>query len=678
MHMERRLYALMVLGVLGAGQAVAQQTQDLPVARVALFSSGVGYFEHRGAITGDATLALPFRTAEVDDALKSLVIYDLGGGKAGSPSVSYPSLETLDRSLQSFKVDISGFPGVAELLTRLRGAELTIDTPERITGRIVTVEQRPTGQNGAARPWLVLATAQGIKAVPVDGIASFAFTDRALADDFDKALAMVLGARDADRRTLSVHLPGTGTRQTAVGYVIATPVWKVSYRLDLRGDKPWLQGWAIVDNPSDQDWNDVSLSLVSGRPVSFVQNLYAPLWLQRPVMPLSIAGTAAARTYDSGFDAEADVYAEEAAPAMSRAMAPPAPMAKMSADSAYGGAAAPSLSQSSVQMASARPAGDQFEFTVQKPVTLPRRQSSMIPLVAGALTAEKVSIFSPDSGSAPSSGGAHPMLGARITNSTGMKLPAGPITVFDGGTYAGDALLEFLPELDKRLVVYGEDLSVTGEVAATSSTETVGVQVVKGVMTVSRRVTYSRTYAFRNASATARRLVVEHPVTSGAELVAPAKPEEQTASVYRFPLSVSAGAQARLEVKERSPSQERVVLSSLSSDSFLYWSSSKELPTAVRDALKKAIDLKKKLEDAKRLVSDLQSRKTELGTDQSRIRQNLDAVGRDSTQGQQYLKRLMDAESELDRLATRIDDAKKGVQDAQSAYETYLGNLSLP
>lgn len=674
MHMERRLYALMVLvllATLGAGRAWTQSTQDLPVARVALFSSGVGYFEHRGAVSGDAVLSLPFRTAEVDDALKSLVIYDLGGGKAGSPSVSYPSLETLDRSLQSFKVDISGFPGVAELMTRLRGAELAIDTPERISGRIVTVEQRPTGQNGVQRPWLVLATPQGIKAVPVDGITAFNFADRALADDFDKALAMVLGARDADRRTLSVHLAGTGTRQTAVGYVIATPVWKVSYRLDLRGDKPWLQGWAIVDNPSDQDWNDVSLSLVSGRPVSFIQNLYAPLWLQRPVMPLSIAGTAVARTYDSGVDAVADEYAESEAPSMSRGMAAPAPMAKMAAESVYGGASAPSLDQSSIQTASARPAGDQFEFTVQKPVTLPRRQSAMIPLVAGALTAEKVSVFTPGSGST------HPMLGARITNSTGMKLPAGPITVFDGGIYAGDALLEFLPELDKRLVVYGEDLSVTGDVTASSSTETVGVQIVKGVMTVSRRISYSRTYAFKNASATGRKLVVEHPATSGAELAAPAKPEEQTSSVYRFLLSVPAGSQARLEVKERSPSQERVVLSSLSGDSFLYWSSSSDIPPAVRDALKKAIDLKKRSDDAKRLLSDLQARKTELGSDQSRIRQNLDAVGRDSTQGQQYLKRLMDAESELDTLAARIDDAKKGSQDARSAYEAYLGNLSL-
>ncbi len=652
--------------------AIAQTAQDLPVTRVALFSSGVAYFEHRGKIAGDGVLALPFRTSEVDDALKSLVIWDLGGGRALSPSVSYPSLETLDKSLQSFKVDLSGNPGVAALLARLRGAEISVDTPETINGRIVTIEQRPVGEAGTPRPYLVLATAQGIRAVAVDGIVAFRFVDRRIGDDFDKALALILGARDADRRTLEVRLPGTGTRDSAVGYVIAAPVWKVSYRLDLQGEKPWFQGWAIIDNPSDQDWKDVSLSLVSGRPVSFIQNLYAPLWLGRPVMPLSIAGTAAAMTFESGFEKDEYEYEEALAPPppMSAARPSSAPMerAKRSADSGYG---APSLASSSVETTVARSAGDQFEFTVQKPVTLERRHSAMIPLVAGALSAEKVSIYATNSGSK------HPMLGARITNSTGMKLPAGPITVFDGGAYAGDALIEFLPEKDKRLVVYGEDLSVTGDSSVSSATELVGVTIVKGVIVFSRRVTYAREYAFRNASASPRKLVVEHPIRSGAELTAPASFEEKTDSAYRFPLNVPAAGQAKLVVKERSPLQERVVLSSLGLDSFAAWASSTELPASFREALRKAIDLRRKSEDAKRSLADLQARKNEIANDQSRIRSNLSSVGRDSTQGQQYLKRLMDSEAELDKLADSIEDAKKSAQAAQAAYEDYLGNLSM-
>jgi hypothetical protein len=645
--------------------------QELPVTRVALFSSGVGYFEHRGLVHDDAVLSLPFRTTEVDDVLKSLVVWDLGGGQAGSPSVSYPSLETLDRSLESFRVDLSGNPDVAGLLGRLRGAELVVDTPESISGRIVTIEKRPTGQDGIPRPWLVLATPGGIRSVPVDGIAAFRFLDPRLSNDFDKALALILGAKDADRRTIEVMLPGTGARDSAVAYVIAAPVWKVSYRLDLQGTSPWFQGWAIVDNPSDQDWKNVSLSLVSGRPVSFIQNLYAPLWLTRPVLPLSIAGTASAQTYDSGFEYED--YAAEAAPpapaSSSRAMS--APMAMKAAEPSFQGSGSPSLAQASLETAVARSAGDQFEFTIRKPVTLERRHSAMIPLVAGSLEAGKVSIFT------QGSAGKHPMLGVRIVNTTGMKLPAGPITVFDGGAYAGDALIEFLPEKDKRLVVYGEDLSVTGDDSVSRTSETVGVSIVKGVMIFSRRVTHARTYNFRNASSSSRQMLVEHRITGGAELVEPARYEEKTDSIYRFMLALPAGGQSRLTVKERLPAQERVVLASLGTEPLLSWASSTELPARFREALRTAIELRKKAEDARRLLSELQSRRTELGNEQARIRQNLAAVGRDSTQGQQYLKRLMDSEAELDTLATRAENARVALQAAQSAYEDYLGNLSL-
>ena len=176
--------------------------QDLPVTRVALFSSGVCYFEHRGLVHSDAVLYLPFRTTEVDDVLKSLVVWDLGGGQAGSPSVSYPSLETLDQSLESFRVDLSGNPDIAELLGRLRGVELVVDPPESISGRIVTIEKRPAGQDGISRPWLVLATRDGIRSISIDGMVSFRFVDLRISDDFDKALALILGAKDADRRSI--------------------------------------------------------------------------------------------------------------------------------------------------------------------------------------------------------------------------------------------------------------------------------------------------------------------------------------------------------------------------------------------------------------------------------------------------------------------------------------------
>jgi hypothetical protein len=531
-------------------------------------------------------------------------------------------------------------------------------------------------------PYLALLTAGGLRSVSLNEVGAIRFTDKRVSEDFDRALALILEAQDRETRTLEVRMPGTGTRQAAIGYVVEAPIWKASYRLDLSAAKPLFQGWAVVDNPTDQDWKGVSLSLVSGRPVSFIQDLYSPLYLERPTIPLAIAGTARARSFDSGFEGssgglvapeEADMLsmAKEYAPQAPAAAPAPSYRAETKARAADTAAGALPLGPAGLDTAATRSAGDQFEFTVKKPVSLERRKSAMLPLVAGEIAAEKVSVYNPSQDSK------RPMLGARLENSMGMKLPAGPITVFDGGVSAGDALLDFLPEKDKRLIVFGEDLGVAADASYSSSEETTAVTVSKGVMTFSRRVTIARTYSFKNSTASAKKVVVEHPITPGAELFEPQAYDEKTSEVYRLSLALPTAGEAKLVVKERMPRRDSVSLSSLSQDAFLSYSSSKDIPQAIRDALKKAIELRGKAEEAKRSLSDLQTRRQGLTDDQSRYRDNIDSIGRDSSQGQQYLKRLMDAETAIEQLDGRIAEAKKAQTDAQRAYESYIANMSL-
>jgi hypothetical protein len=672
------------IAAIGVSPCAAQAAASLPVTKVVLFSSGVGYFEHQGAVTGDSVVSLPFASDEVNDALKSLVVSDGSGAgdRRVSPSVSYPAEESMDRALKGFRVDLSGSPRVADLLGRLRGAEISVDTPDTVTGRIVSVETRPIKDIGDARPFVVLLTKTGLRSISLDDAQAIRFSDKGIGDDFDRALSIILGARDDRRRSLDVRLPGTGTRQATIGYVVAAPVWKASYRLDLSPDRPQFQGWAIIDNPSDLDWDGVTLSLISGRPVSFIQDLYAPLYLDRPTLPLAIAGIAAARSFDSGLSAateeEKQATGEDEAASLSRAnkaeAAPPA--AAMIASGAYAPAqpqASPLGSSSALETTKAGKAGDQFQFTVKKPVSLERGRSAMLPLVAGDIDAERVSIFSPDS----NSGSGHPMLGARLANTMGIRLPAGPIAVFDGGVYAGDALLDFFPEKDSRLIVFGEDLGVTTDVTAASAQETVGVSISKGVMVFTRRITVSRTYEFRNGSSDAKKIIVEHPITPGAELFEPKTSDERTESVYRFAVALPAAGGAKLVVKERSPRRDSIVLGSLRQEDFVSYSSSQEITQNIKDALGKAIVLRRKLEDAQRSLADSQSRKEGLAGDQSRYRDNLDSVGRDSVQGQQYLKRLLDAETAIDQVNSKIADAQKEVQDAKVAYEAYLRDLNI-
>jgi hypothetical protein len=663
----------------------------LPLRRVALFSSGVGFFEHSGAVSGPARLELPFNAAAVNDVLKSLVIAAPPAGPEGaSPWVHYPSEETLYRTLRSLRIDLSGEPDLAAILRGQRGAEIETGAPNPIRGRILGVEHRALqagpGFSGEWRnePWLSLYTDQGIRGIALRDLGAFSFTDPQLNADLIRALDLIKGGRAQEFRELSVELPGAGTRPVSLGYVIPVPVWKVSYRLDLSGEAPLLQGWAIVDNDGDTDWQEVELSLVSGRPVSFIQNLYAPYHVDRPVLPLAIAGTARARTYDSGWGEEAVREAPQAAASL-RSSRKEAAAANAVAESADYFTEAPSpaprnLAGGAMETARGRALGDpgasSFEFTLPRPVSLARQQSAMLPLVEGTVRAERFLVFSEGSFT-ESAVEAHPAISVELTNTTGMRLPAGPITVFDGGTYGGDGLITFFPENEKRIISYGEDLSVSGSLSLSTTRTVSSVRLSRGIMTINRKLGYERVYSFRNAAAGEKRLILEHPITPGTELAEPAAYRERTGRVYRFAQTLPAGRELSLRVREESPASERITLTQLRLDSFLSYASNQEIPAEVRALLERAVELKRGADAAERDRGDREARRTRLISEQDRIRRNLEAAGNQSPQGQEYLKRLSAMDGEIDALAAELDRAAQAARTAQEAYETYLASLEI-
>ncbi|MDR1802554.1 MAG: hypothetical protein LBQ94_03020 [Treponema sp.] len=668
-------------------QPPAQET-DLPLKRIALLSSGVGYFEHRGNVASTATPAeilLRFDAAAVNDALKSLVVNDPAAANSdSSPSVRYAVANSLDRALRSLKIDLSGAPGIVDILNNQKGAELEVYAPNAIRGRIIGVEYRMGGfvqqygyAQAAPEPWLSLFTAQGIRVIAVKDIASFVFIDERINADLNRALDLILASREDDTRNLLVTLAGAGSREVSLSYVIPTPVWKVSYRLDLSGREPFLQGWAIVDNDSDTDWENIELSLVTGRPVSFIQNLYPPYRVSRPVVPLAIAGIAESRTYESGYGAAYDTYTEMEK-AMEMAINESVMSMRQSAPS-YAPTPAPAQATAAVGVAgtaaTGSAAGDQFEFTLKNPVTLERRQSAMLPLVEAVIEAEKVLVFS---GSRAMNGGTiNPGISAELTNNTGMKLPAGPITVYDGGTYSGDALIEFFPENEKRLISYGDDLSVTGSVTTSNSRYVSTVRVLSGVMTIMRRQVYERVYTIRNASDERKKLILEHPIMSGAELVEPISAEDRTASLYRFTRDLAPKETHTFTVREEYPISETITLANLRADTFLSYSTNQEIPAEVRAALTRAIELRVKNDEAVTAQRDLESQLTRLISEQDRIRRNLEAAGNTSPQGQDYLRRLAALDSDIDDLNSQISDAVREVQRSRREYEEYLASIRI-
>ena len=292
---------LSLLALLLACTASAQPSADVPVKRVILFTSGVGYFEHEGAIRGDADLTLRFEQRALDDVIKSLVVEDPRGRVS---EVVYPSQAPLQRRLQAFAVDFSGVSGVQSLFAQMRGAVLEIETSSGTFRGPLTSVDGPAGGENDPGTRLTILTAGGLRTIPLANARRVEIVDDALRAEVEGALAALAEGSSGERKPVTVRFRGGRSRDVKLGYVVESPVWKTTYRLVLPPAderEGYLQGWAVVENPTESDWDDVRLELVSGRPISFEMDLYSPRYLQRPrvALPDEAAGVVP-RTYAAG------------------------------------------------------------------------------------------------------------------------------------------------------------------------------------------------------------------------------------------------------------------------------------------------------------------------------------------------------------------------------------------
>jgi hypothetical protein len=328
------------------------------------------------------------------------------------------------------------------------------------------------------------------------------------------------------------------------------------------------------------------------------------------------------------------------------------------------------LFSGTLETARAKQAGEQFEFTLKNSVTIERRQSAMLPLIEAGLKVEKLLVLS---GSDAQAGTVNPSISVELVNTTGMKLPAGPITVYDAGTYAGDALIAFLPENEKRLISYGEDLSVRGSAVCSGAVTFMAAVLSKGVLTVSRTKKHEFVYTIRNASSSPRNLIIEHPVTPNTSLVEPLKYEEKTPALYRFAVELPANKEIKFTVAEEEPLSEDIGIGSLSRETALRYSTDKKISADIRSVLKKAADLMKKIYDDGKSVRELERKRDKIVNEQERIRQNLLAAGNQTAQGQQYLSTLVAMDDEIDVFNKSINEAGEKVAAAKKEFEKVIG-----
>lgn len=293
---------LFLLPFCAAAQTSNTVNDSLPVKRVVLYKSGVGYFEHQGRVRESQDVTIPFTSGQLNDVLKSLTVLDLNGGRI--TGVEYGSAAPMDRQLDDLRLPVGEKASLTEFLGALRGARLEVRSGANVmVGRLLSVERKTRIAGGTTLEvdYLSLLSDSGeLRTTELTPAFSVKLLDRGLPAKMDRYLDVVSAGREADVRRMVISTSGTGERSLFVSYISEVPVWKTTYRIVLNSNaKPLLQGWAIVDNTVGEDWDKVQLSLVAGAPHSFIENLSQPYYARRPVVPVPEQILASPQTYEA-------------------------------------------------------------------------------------------------------------------------------------------------------------------------------------------------------------------------------------------------------------------------------------------------------------------------------------------------------------------------------------------
>jgi hypothetical protein len=650
----------------------------LPITRVVLYKHGVGHFEREARVEGDATLTLTFKQAEVSDVLKSLTVLDLDGGHVSS--VSYDSTKPLEQLLAEVALTIPDRESLVGLLPQIKGARVSLHTgvSEPLEGVLLGVDtsERQIG-DGIVRVVLVsVLTDDGqVRSLDLHNLAGLQILDSALRRDLDYYLRTQLSSKKKDSRSFTLFAQGDGNRTLRLSYTVEAPVWKATYRILLGEERksPMIQGWAVVDNTQDEDWEDVQLSLVAGLPVSFVHDLYTPRYIRRPEVEVKETTGVLPPVVEEGVElAGLGMAASGAAPESARfGIAMPAG-AKAAAPRRL---ARESVSSTPAQVRE-RKIGDLFEYEIEHPVTIRRNQSALVPIVLRPFEGRSVLLYN------KATRAENPMRCVEFKNTTGLTLEGGPVTVLEGSSYVGEAMLETLKPDEERLVPYAVELGVFVLDNVESHNEYVSRVVIhKGQLTAYYQQVQKTTYTLRNKSPHQHIVYLEHP-RQGQEwrLVEPASAHEVTENYWRFRFTLSPSATEPFVVRQQQTLGHYFALRNTGDEQLALWIEQKYLDPASADVLRRVVALRRQAADLSQRFERLEEERTGIHTEQKRIRENLQALGDRSSEKELRERIVRTLNGQEDRLEQIEAESRQVIAERDRCLEEVhrvVGELDL-
>jgi hypothetical protein len=404
--------------------------------------------------------------------------------------------------------------------------------------------------------------------------------------------------------------------------------------------------------------------------------------VDRPTVQLDLYESLRPQSYDQDLSDKEKQPAASAAQATRDALAKAEPELRERAAvgglaaNAVGRAARPqrralNLRQGVQAAAQASELGELFQYQIASPVTLERNQSALIPVLNTTVTGERFSIYEQDVLAK------HPLYGLELTNTSDLYLMEGPLTVFDEGRYAGDALIEGLSPGNQRLISYGVDLDVEVAPETTSHNRSLRqVRIVRGTMYVKYEQLQEKVYTIKNSSQQEKKVLVVVPKSPDWTLADP-QAEETTRDSYRFLVSCAAGESVKLHVQLERTINERVLLTNLDHNAILIYVRSDELSAAATQALEEVAQRKAQLQQLQETLSQVKADLSSISTQQQRIRQNMEQLDKSTDLYARYVSKLGEQEDRVEQLQSRIEELEQEIRAQRKSISEYIDGLNI-
>ena len=672
----------------------------LPLKKVRLYETGVGYFERSGTIAAESD-QLPVPASHVDDALKTMIVM-AKGGQASVAGIEFESVVSrgLARSLAALPLESERPVTYRDVLESLKGVEVELEGAQgKVAGKLVEVTKAPPipietpdddGDGPDAKKKkprfvadteddlyvTVLTDTGAVRRFRASRLESVRPTDPNLSARLGSAVGALSGRAAQIQRSLRVL--AAGSAPVRLGYIAETPVWRSTYRLVLgdKGDRASIQGWALVHNDTDERWSGIQVELVNGRPDSFLFPLSAPRYTRRPLAePAEIMSTVpqlADKTADQiwGDHVETGGYGTgqgfgSGHGRLGRSHRTRAPRVRM-------GSTSVSTRESDeisignlaeVAQATGTETGALFSYTLANALDLRAHGSALVPFTQQKVEARRLTWFAVADEQGRSA--------ARFLNTTTQTLPSGPVAVYEPSGFAGETGMGRLKPRERAFLRFGIDLDVELGLEKSKSKDTLKkVRYVDGRLREHFIRHHDREYELTNRSGSPRFAylvldIVKNAKVEGVDETDFDQEDKKALAVFRLPANSKKKRSVAIdEALERSTD-----LGSLTSEKLKELVESAEITAHERKVLEAAAALIEAAEKKRKEKSDAEREIERLKEDLERVREHLQALGDKSGSpagANPLVTRILELEDELSKLRRQVErlaEERKGRLD---------------